>query len=398
MTRGINRLTSRYVATARGPKYHADGGGLYLQVGASGARSWVFVFRWQGKRAEMGLGSAAPGAVGLAEARRARDDARKLLRDGTNPIEARRAQRAVVPGLPTFGDVATDLVAQLGSGWRNPKNPKQWISTLKTHAPIIWTMPIRDVTTEHVLAALQPIWSSKPETARKVRGRMERVFRAARVKGLRSGENPAAWRDHLEALLPPTKKLSRGHHAAMPFVELPRFMAELRTRPALAARALEFLILTASRTGEVRLATWGEVDLDASVWTRPAEHTKTGKDHRVPLSRPAIELLMGLDSGRPADAFIFPGALHGLPLSTGALERVLDRMELSNFTVHGFRSTFRDWVGEATNFPSELAEMSLAHVVGGDVERAYRRGDMFDRRRKLMDAWANYCEPRKVTS
>lgn len=391
MPRALNRLSSRFVATAKGPKYHADGGGLYLQVTSSGARSWVFVFRWQGRRAEMGLGSAAPGAVGLAEARLARDDARKLLRHGSNPIEVRRAPAPTAPVLPTFSDVATQLVGQLSSGWRNTKSPKQWISTLKTYAPEIWSMPVRDVTTEHVLAALVPIWRAKPETARKVRGRMERVLRAAKVKGLRSGENPAAWRDHLEVLLPPTQKLSRGHHPAMPFADLPAFLAQLRARPALAARALEFLILTASRTSEVRLATWNEVDLEAAIWTRPPEHTKTGKEHRVPLSPRAVELLATLRAEHEGQGYVFPGPDEEKPLSTGALERVLDRMKLSHFTVHGFRSSFRDWVGEATSFPSDLAEMSLAHIVGGDVERAYRRGDMLDRRRKLMEAWASYC-------
>ena len=391
MSRSLNRLSSRFVATAKGPKYHADGGGLYLQVTSSGARSWVFVFRWQGRRAEMGLGSAAPGAVGLAEARIARDDAKKLLRDGSNPIEARRAAVPLTPILPTFGDVGTQLVAQLSPGWRSAKSPKQWISTLKTHASEIWSMPVRDVTTEHVLAALLPIWRQKPETARKVRGRMERVLSAAKVKGLRSGENPAAWREHLEVLLPPTQKLSRGHHPAMPFTDLPAFLAKLRVRPALAGRALEFLLLTASRTSEVRLAKWHEVDLKSAIWTRPPEHTKTGKEHRVPLAPRAIELLKTVRAEHGGEGYLFPGPEEGKPLSTGALERVLDRMKLSHFTVHGFRSSFRDWVGEATNFPSDLAEMSLAHIVGGDVERAYRRGDMLDKRRKLMEAWASYC-------
>jgi integrase len=393
VAREINRLSSRFVATTKEAKYHADGGGLYLQVTSAGSRSWIFVFQWQGRRAEMGLGSAAPGAVGLAAARQARDDARKLLREGINPIASRRAPAPIAPVLPTFGEVTSDLVAQLAPGWRSPKSPKLWLSTLKTHAPAIWDKPVRDVTTDDVLAALSPIWSAKPETARKLRGRMERVLRAAKVKGLRSGENPAAWRDHLEALLPPTQKLTKGHHPAMPFAELPGFISELRARPALAARALELLILTASRTSEVRLAKWEEVDTKNAIWNRPGEHMKGGKDHRVPLSLRAVEILANLTDDREPNrgALVFPGPTASKPLSTGALERVLDRMKLSHFTVHGFRSTFRDWVGEATSFPSEVAEMSLAHTVGGDVERAYRRGDMIERRRKLMDAWASFC-------
>jgi len=378
------------VAAAKGPKYYADGDGLYLQVSASGARSWVFVFRWQGRRAEMGLGSAAAGAVGLAEARDARDDARKLVRDGINPIEARRVA-GVVEAPPTFGEVATALVKQLAPGWRNPKSPKQWIATMKTHAPVIWALPIQEVTTDHVLAALHPIWGSKPETARRLRSRMERVFRAAKVKRLRTGENPAAWRDHLEVLLPPARKLSRGHHPAMPYADLPEFIVALGGREALAARAVEFLILTGARTSEVRLATWSEVDLKAAIWTQPPAHTKSEREHRVPLSPRAVTILDELEGARAADTYLFPGPSAGRPLSTGALERLLDRMKLSHFTVHGFRSTFRDWVGEATEFPSELAEMSLAHLVGGEVERAYRRGDMLDKRRRLMEAWAEFC-------
>lgn len=392
MARGINRLSAKFAATAKGPKYHADGGGLYLQVTAKGARSWVFVFQWEGRRSEMGLGSAAPDAVSLADARKRRDAARELLDAGTNPIAARKAAPPPVVVVPTFGDVAKDLVASLAPGWKNTKTPQQWLNTLQTHAPALWAMKVRDVATEDVLAALTPIWNSKAETASRLRSRIERVLRAAKVKGYRTGDNPAAWRDHLAAILPPRRKLARGHHPAMPYGDVPAFLASLRARDALAARALEFTILNGSRTTEVVAAPWSEIDRKAAVWTIPGQRMKNGLEHRVPMCRRAVDILDAVAQEYGTEGFVFPGTGASGHLSTGAMERVLDRMDLSHFTVHGFRSSFRDWAGEATSFPRELAEMSLSHVVGDEVERAYRRGDALDRRRKLMTAWGGYCE------
>ena len=275
----------------------------------------------------------------------------------------------------------------LESQWRNDKHRAQWRMTLKAYAADLRPLTLDAITTERVLGVLQPIWAEKPETASRLRGRLERVLDAAKARGLRTGENPARWRGHLDHLLPKRQKLTRGHHRALPYSDLPAFMAELRDRTAPAARTLEFLILTAARTSEALGARWGEVDLAAKVWTVPAERMKAGRQHRVPLSARAVELL---SEARPADAFVFPGIVEGSPLSSGAMERVLDRMGVA-VTVHGFRSTFRDWCGEASTFPRELAEAALAHTVGDETERAYRRGDALEKRRKLMDAWARYA-------
>lgn len=272
--------------------------------------------------------------------------------------------------------------------WKNAKHRQQWRNTLTTYASAIWGTPVDQVSVDDVLTILQPIWFAKPETASRVRGRIESVLDAAKVRGLRSGENPAAWRGNLALLLPDNKKGPKRHHPAMPFAEVRDFLIKLRALSALSARALELTILTATRTSEVLQATWSEFDLEAKTWTIAAERMKAGREHRVPLSPAAIALLKDLDTN---SEFLFPGQAEGKPLSNMSMEMCLRRMSMSRYTVLGFRSSFRDWVGEATNFPREVAEEALAHIVGSASERAYRRGNSFEKRRTLMDAWASYC-------
>lgn len=396
MAREMNRLPPRAAATITEPGRYADGGGLYLVVGQGQSRKWVFRFKWHGRLVDMGLGAAT--SVTLAKARERAGDARKLLVDGINPLEAKRADQEV----PTFGEMADRLVSDLGPQWRNEKHRAQWKTTLENDAAKLRPIPVDKVQTADVLAVLKTIWSTKPETASRLRGRIERVLDAAKAKGFRSGENPARWRGHLDHLLPKRQKLTRGHHAALPFEKVPGFITELRAREAVAAMALEFAIYTAARSGEVRDATWAEIDLAAKVWTVPADRMKAGREHRVPLSARAVEILekaRDLSSGKP-DTVVFPGIKSGSSLSDAAFDRLLKRMGFKSgeLTPHGFRSSFRDWAGEASTFPRELAEAALAHVVGDATERAYRRGDALEKRRKMMDAWARFCEPKVAGS
>jgi integrase len=378
MARAINRLTARGVTTIKAPGRHADGAGLYLRVDPSHAKRWVFVFQWAGARKEMGLGPLHD--VSLADARDARDRARKLVREGINPIEDRRRAKA---SDVTFGGLAEQLIAQLKPGWKNPKTAEQWSNTLTTHAAKLVPMDVASIRTEDVLEALKPIWGEKPETAGRVRNRIEAVLDAAKARGLRAGENPARWKGHMDKLLPKRARLSRGHHKAMPYHDLPAFMARLGKQGGEAARMLQFVILTACRTGEARGATWREVQGD--VWTVPAERMKAGRVHRVPLTAAALAIIP--NRSLPVN-LVF--TTNGKPLSAMAMDMLLRRMDCP-YTVHGFRSTFRDWAGDATEFPRELAEAALAHQVGDEVERAYRRSDALARRRKLMDAWADFC-------
>lgn len=397
MGREVNKLSARGVATLTKPGRHSDGGGLYLVVEPSGAKRWLFMFRWRSSRKEMGLGSL--NAVTLAQARDKAAAARKVLDAGQDPIEARRTAAAEaearLDATPTFGEFAELLIEDIKSGFRNSKHQAQWSSSLKTHAGNLWPLRIDEVGTEQVLDALKPIWRTKQETASRVRGRIERVLDAAKAKGKRTGENPARWRGHLDKLLPKRSKLSRGHHAAMPYEDVPALVQALREREAMAARALEFLILTASRTGEIRGAKWDEVDFERAIWTVPGNRMKAGRTHRVPLVDRAVELLKALHETR-TDAFVFPGGRKGQSLSSHAILMLMRRMEMGHFTPHGFRSSFRDWAGEQTSFPREIAEAALAHVVGDETERAYRRGDALEKRRKLMDAWARFLNAPKV--
>ena len=388
---GKQKLTARAAATTK-PGRYGDGRGLYLAVSATSARKWVFRFTIAGRVTEMGLGNAA---VSLAQAREKAAEARKLVAAGVNPIEARREAGRLKAGKPTFGQCADALLEAKSPEWRNDKHRAQWKMTLETYASRLWSVPVDAVDTEAVLGVLQPIWQSKPETASRLRGRIETVLDAARAKGhvTRNEANPARWRGHLDKLLPKRQKLTRGHHAAMAFDDVPEFIGKLREREAVAALALEFAILTAARSGEVLGARWAEIDLDAKVWTVPATRMKAGREHRVPLSGRALAILETLAAARTGD-FVFPGQKTGKPLSGMAMEMVLRRMKVDDVTVHGFRSAFRDWCGEATSFPRELAEAALAHVAGDATERAYRRGDALEKRRGLMEAWAGFCEPR----
>jgi integrase len=351
------------------------------------------MYRFAGKQREMGLGSASRAGTSLARARDLAAEARIALAAGLDPLEVRKAARHAERILPTFGECADAFIETHRSSWRNDKHIAQWTMTLSTYCAPIRAMPIDKIETEAVLKVLQPIWERLPETAKRLRGRIEKVLDAATVRCFRTGENPARWRGHLQNLLAKPKGLTRGHHAALPYEQLPEFMAQLRARYSLAARALEFAILTACRSGEVRSARWGEIDLAKATWVIPAGRMKAGKEHRVPLSDRAVALLAVLQETRTSD-FIFPGNGLNRPLSGMAMAMLLRRIKVDSITVHGFRSTFRDWASETTAFPHEVCEQALAHSIGNKTEAAYRRGDLFEKRRKLMETWAIYCEPK----
>lgn len=390
-----NVLTPLAVKNAK-PGRHADGGGLHLLVKESGARSWVYRYRFAGKDFDCGIGAAGDGGVTLAKARDARDALRLKVKAGINPVEERRreaadaiaaAQSAAIAGM-TFKAVAEAYIGANEASWRNDKHRQQWRNTLACYVyPVMGELPVANIGTAHVLQVLEPIWHDKPETASRIRGRIETVLDAARARGYREGENPARWRGHIAQILPPRSRLTRGHHKAMPYEVIPAFMAKLREREAMAALALEFVILTATRTSEVLGATWTEVDLDKAIWTVPATRMKAGKEHRIPLSPRAVEILEAVKSLDKAS--LFP-ADKGGKLSTMAMSMLLRRMKL-DCTVHGFRSGFRDWAAECTGYAHEVCEMALAHVIGNKSEAAYRRGDLFDKRRRLMADWATYC-------
>lgn len=390
-----NALTAPAVKHAK-PGRHADGGGLYLLVKQSGARSWVYRFMLRGKSRDVGLGAAGPGGISLAEARDARDALRLKVKAGIDPLEERQQaeadakaaeQAAKVSGV-TFRQAAESYIAAHADSWRNAKHRQQWRNTLETYAyPEIGDMPVGAIETAHVLRILEPIWREKAETASRLRGRIETVLDAAKARGYREGENPARWRGHLAQILPARKKLQRGHHKAMAYEAIPAFMERLHEREAVAALALEFTILTAARTGEVIGATWNEVDLDREVWTLPAERMKAGKAHRVPLSPRAVEILEEIKALGAEHVFAGP---KGGPLSSMAMNMCLRRMK-QDVTVHGFRSAFRDWAAERTSYAHEVCEMALAHVIANKAEAAYRRGDLFEKRRRLMTDWADYC-------
>jgi integrase len=384
----MNRLNAKQVKDIVAEGEYPDGGGLWLNVTAKGSKSWRFTYRWNGKRPELGLGSYP--AVSLADARRCAEEARAWLsaKPKRDPKDLFRAPPPP-PESKTFGEFTEAFLAQILPDFRNAKHQQQWRNTLKTYAVKLWKTDIAAIETQHVLEALQPIWSKKRETARRVRGRIERILDAAKAQGLRTGENPARWRGHLSTVLPDQKKV-REHHAAMPFDHLPAFMAKIRADKSLSARAVEFVILTATRSSEARGATWDEIDLEQRVWTIPAERMKANRPHRVPLSAPAVELLKVLNEERRGD-FVLPGTASKKHISETSLRKALKRHDAEDFTVHGFRSSFRDWAGERTSFPREIAEQALAHAVGNEVERAYRRGDALEKRRALMDAWAQFC-------
>ena len=339
----------------------------------------------------MGLGSFDAG-VGLAEARAARDEARRILQSGRNPIETRREVRRAAANKPTFGEIADALLEAKAREWRNEKHREQWRWSLTEAARELRPRPVDEIGTDAVLAVLKPMWTAKPETASRLRGRIEAVLDAAKAQGYRSEENPASWRGHLSHLLPKRPKLTRGHHAAMAYGDVPTLMATLRADDTVAARALEFCILTATRTGEVLGARWSEIDMGVNVWTVPPARMKAAREHRVPLSHRARATLEGLLQTRTCE-FVFPSPRGARPLSHVAMAKVLARLGVEGVTVHGFRSTFRDWAGNETHFAREVAEAALAHVIGDKAEQAYRRSDALEKRRALMEAWAACCEP-----
>jgi integrase len=394
MARQIGKLTSLSVRNAKRRGLYGDGGGLFLQVGATGAKSWIFRWKQGGKFRVMGLGPAH--TVSLAEARDKALACRKLRLDGIDPIEDRRARRAGqqldAAKAMTFKQCGEAYVSAQKAAWR-ARTLSAWENTLGAYAyAAIGNLPVQAIDVGLVLKVIEPIWSAKPETADRVRGRIESVLDWATARGYRAGDNPARWRGHLENLLPRHTKVRRVEHlAALPYPEICPFMAELRAQESVAARALEFAILTAARTGEVIGARWSEISIADQLWTVPENRMKARKEHRVPLSEPALAIIERMQALRTSE-FVFPGGRANRSLSNMSLLMLLRRMNRHDVTVHGFRSTFRDWAAECTAFPAEVAEMALAHAVSDRVEAAYRRGDLFQKRRQLAEAWARFCD------
>lgn len=404
-------LTPLQVKNAK-PGRHADGEGLHLLVKRSGARSWVYRFMLNGKARDVGL-SRCPEAVALlqktgrndltlAQARDVASIYRMKVKLGIDPLTEREnaekaaasARQAEKAAAVTFKAMAEQFLSMNEANWRNAKHRQQWRNTLNTYAyPIIGKMRVGDIETPHVLQILEPIWLSKSETAGRIRGRIEAILDAAKVREYRSGENPARWRGHLANLLPARPKLSRGHHKALPYDEVPALLSSLRSHRAVSALALEFTVLTAARTGEVLGASWEEIDFKKRAWTIPAHRMKAGREHRVPLSDQAIRILRFAQ--KLGKTHVFPGQRGG-SMSSMAMLMLLRQMQ-PGITVHGFRSSFRDWAAECTGYSHEVCEMALAHTIGNKAEAAYRRGDLFEKRRRLMDDWANYCDEGQAT-
>lgn len=390
----INKLTAAGVAKESKPGLYSDGGGLYLQVAKGASKSWIFRFMIAGKSRYMGLGSID--TFSLREARERAKEARKLVADGIDPIDARRervvAARADDAKLVSFSQAAERYIKAHEAGWKNPKHADQWRNTLATYAyPIIGPLSVAKVDTAHIMQIIEPIWTEKTETASRVRGRIESVLDWATARRYRTGENPARWRGHLDKLLPARSKVKKvRHHPAMLYTDLPAFMQRLRALDSISAKALEFTILTAVRTSEAIGATDAEFDLATKVWTVPAERMKANRPHRVPLSDRVLEILK--TTPREANSpYVFPGAKRGRPLSNMAMLELLQGMQgTEGLTVHGFRSTFRDWAAERSTFPREIAEAALAHVLKDKTEAAYQRGDLLEKRSKLMVAWAGF--------
>jgi integrase len=396
MARAIEKLTALKVEREKRPGMYGDGGGLYLRVTDEGAKNWVFRFMLNGRARWMGMGPLH--TVNLAQARKRAGEHRLQRHDGIDPIEARRAERLQArldaAKVVTFKECAESYIKSHRAAWRNDKHAAQWEATLATYAePVIGKLSVQAIDTALVLKVLEPIWTTKPETAGRVRGRIEAVLDWAKVRGYRVGENPARWKGHLDHLLPARGKVRKvEHHAALPYAKLPGFVEALRKQEGIAARALEFTILTAARTGETIGARWNEIDLLDKSWTVPAERMKAHRKHRVPLSPCALAILEEIRAHRHADdGFVFPGGKAGKPLSNMAFLMLLRRMGRDDLTAHGFRATFKTWTSERTSFQNEIVEAALAHVVGSKVEQAYRRGDMFEKRRRLMQQWATFC-------
>jgi integrase len=411
MAKTTFRLTAVTVENLKAKGLHPDGNGLYLRITETGTKSWIYRYYVDGKARDMGLGPLD--GVSLAKARRAADQYRRQRQEGLNPIEARKVRLSIealaAAPAPTFKECAEQLIASHEVAWRNAKHRQQWKNTLAIYAyPILGEKPVTDVDTEMVLKVLQQpvevaqgkktsLWNARSETAGRLRGRVEAVLSWSKARGLRGGENPAQWRGHLDQLLPARSKVRRvRHHPALPYAELPTFMAGLRENSSISARALEFLILTASRTSEVRGAHWHEIDLDAKLWVVPATRMKAQREHKVPLSGRAVAILNALAKVRLNDHLFF-GLKEGKPLSDMALLMLLRDLR-PGITTHGFRSTFKDWASETTSFPDHVSEAALAHVAADKVRAAYARSDLFEKRRKLMGAWAAYCSRKPVSA
>lgn len=395
MARKMKQLTAMAVSKMKEPGLYADGGGLYLRVGPTGAKSWIFRYMRNRHRRDMGLGPEH--AISLADARLKAEELRKQLVEDQDPLQMRDDQRLArkleAAKTVTFKECAEDYIKAHAPGWRNAKHGDQWRNTLATYAyPIIGDLPVQSIDTGLVLKVISSIWESKTETATRVRGRMESILGWATVRSYRSGDNPARWKGHLDHLLPRRAKVQKvEHHPALPVEQMGAFMAALRKQDGIAAKGLEFLILTAARTGEVMAARWSEFDLEKKLWTIPPERMKAGKEHRVPLSKAALSVLKAVQEADLSDEFVFPGTRPKKPLSNMAFLQLLKRMKRADLTSHGFRSTFRDWAAERTNYPREVAEMALAHVVSDKVEAAYRRGDLLEKRHRMMGEWAKFC-------
>ncbi len=394
MAKQIEKLTPEFINSVDKPGMYPDGLGLYLQVSKWNTKSWLFRYSRNYKLRSLGLG--ATHTITLLEARKRAKQARQLLLDGIDPIDTKhdkRQQDALERArVMTFDQCAKAYIDAHRHGWKSPKHAEQWTNTLTTYAtPIIGGLPVAEVDTALVMKVLNPIWTTKTETASRVRGRIESILGWATVSKLRTGENPARWRDHLENLLPKRSKVQKvAHHPALPYADIETFIKELRSHGGIAALALEFTILTAARTGEVIGANWDEIDLDGKVWTIPPERMKAEKEHRVPLCTRAIEILNELQ--KLGGEYVFPGLKPKKPLSNMAMLNLLKRMKRGDLTVHGFRSTFRDWAAEQTTYPHEMAEMALAHTIDNKVEAAYRRGDLFKKRIRMMQDWQKHCE------
>lgn len=404
MGRAKHKLSAKEVEKLKTPGWHGDGGGLWLRIFNDGSRRWIFTWERNKRRREMGLGAAAD--VTLATARQKAEAALGLLAEGIDPLDARREEEeaeatrvaeeaAAQITTPLFGAFAETYIDNHEEGWKNAKHRQQWRNTITTHASAILLKPVDEITSDDVVDILRPIWRSTPETAGRLRGRIENILDAAKAsKHIASPwENPARWRGNLIHLLPRRKKKSQvRHHPAMPFEHLPAFIGRLRARPALAARALEITILCATRTNETLCATWREVDFEERVWTVPAERMKMGVEHRIPLSEPAFKIFQDLAKGSNCDpdAYVFAGQKMGKPLSQMSMTMVLRRMKFGHYTVHGMRSSFRDYIGDMTGHPEAIVEQALAHQIGDETTRAYRRGDAFLKRQRLMKDWATY--------
>lgn len=387
----IGRLTALAVQRANKQGMIGDGLGLYLQVGPNAAKSWILRFKRGGKSRYLGLGPVH--TVSLAQARQKAADARSLLLEGTDPIAHKRASRAAAVAAKTFKEVADDYIAAHRAGWRSAKHAAQWEGSLAKHVyPVIGAVGVAAIDTTHVLKVLRPIWSVVPETGSRIRSRIELVLDAAKAAGLRDDSpNPARWKGHLKTQFPAARQVAKvAHFAAMDYAGVPDFMRDLRGQNGVAPLALAFVILTAARSAEALGASRDEIELEQRVWTVPADRMKGGREHRVPLSDPALAILEQVAAIRENE-YVFPGLRRGQHLTGAALQDVLIRMGRRDATVHGFRSSFRDWCGNETSFPREVAEHALAHRIGDAAEQAYRRGDALAHRRRLMDAWAAYC-------